>query len=266
MPNRKADGQEGSFAMMTEEQRFVFDLQGYLVVEGVLSPEQVRRMASDMGREGIRAPENNPSRSRFGGFLGWGEDWRSLIDHPRILPVLAELLGPKFRLDHAYGMAMRAEGASGGEGLHHQAGMFHHGCYYVTHGQTMHNGLVVVSYALTDIDPGSGGFCCIPGSHKAQFPMPRKWYGLEDNPLVRQVPQKAGDALIFTEALTHGTMLWTNPHGERRSVLLKYCPLYMQWAGKPMDSGIPGLTERQKLILEGPHVWERAPIPLEEAD
>jgi ectoine hydroxylase-related dioxygenase (phytanoyl-CoA dioxygenase family) len=243
--------------MMNDQQRFTFDVQGYLVIENVLSPERVQRMRNDMEEHGIRNPENDPSQSRFGGFLQWGEEWRALLDEPRVLPVLSELLGPRFRLDHAYGMAMRAGGEGGGEGLHHHAGMFEHGCYYVTHGTKMHNGLIVVSYALTDIEPGMGGFACIPGSHKALYPVPPEWYSVYDNPLVRQVPQKAGDVLIFTESLTHGTMRWQDPTRERRSVLLKYCPHYMQWSRTPVSSDISGLTERQKLILQPPYVWER---------
>jgi ectoine hydroxylase-related dioxygenase (phytanoyl-CoA dioxygenase family) len=251
---------------MTDEQRFIFDVQGYLVVEKVLSPERVARMCADMEEHGIREPDNNPNKSRFGGFLNWGEDWRNLVDEPKLLPILRELLGPCFRLDHAYGMAMRAEGEGGGEGLHHHAGMFHHGSYYVTHGNKMHNGLIVVSYALTDIEPGVGGFACIPGSHKALFPVPEKWYGVNDNPLVRQVPQKAGDALIFTEALTHGTMPWRDPNIERRSVLLKYCPHYMQWVPRLMPDNVEGLTARQKLIMQPPWVWDRPQVELERVE
>jgi ectoine hydroxylase-related dioxygenase (phytanoyl-CoA dioxygenase family) len=249
--------------MMTDEQRFIFDVQGYLVVEGVLPPERVQRMCAAMEEHGVREPQNNPNASRFGGFLTWGEDWRNLIDEPKLLPILSELLGPRFRLDHAYGMAMRAAGEGGGEGLHHHSAMFEHGCYYVTHRDRMHNGLIVVSYALTDINPGMGGFACIPGSHKALYPVPEQWYSVEDNPMVRQVPQKAGDVLIFTEALTHGTMPWRDPNIERRSVLLKYCPHYMQWTQCTMSSEIEGLTERQKLILQPPYVWQRPTVELE---
>jgi hypothetical protein len=35
--------------MMTDQQRFVFDVQGYLVVEGVLAPDRVERMREHMG-------------------------------------------------------------------------------------------------------------------------------------------------------------------------------------------------------------------------
>ena len=68
---------------------------------------------------------------------------------------------PRFRLDHAYGMATRPQQTgSAAEGspvhtLHHSAGMFDNACFYLTHGQRIHNGLVTVSYALTGADAAS---------------------------------------------------------------------------------------------------------------
>lgn len=250
---------------MTDEQRFFLDTQGYLVVPGALDAVQVKRMLADMDKHGVNPPtDENSDNYRFGNFLRWSEDYRSLIDHPKILPILEEMLGKAFRLDHAYGMASRttADGrpqpvTGNGSPLHHHAYMMDYGCFYLTEGRQMHNGLVVVSYALTDIAEDAGGFCCIPGSHKAKYPMPQKWYRLEDNPLVKQIPQKAGDALIFTESLTHGTWPWRDPKGQRRSVLMKYCPAYMQWAQQPMDGNVEGLSERQKMMLRGAWVWQR---------
>jgi ectoine hydroxylase-related dioxygenase (phytanoyl-CoA dioxygenase family) len=243
---------------MTDEQRYLFDLQGYLRVVGVLSPDQIQTMLSDLDAHGISNPENDPGKSRFAGYFAWGEVWRHLIDHPIILPLLSEIIGPKLRLDHTYGMAASASAEPSGNSLHHNSGMFDHGCYYVTHGSRAHNGLVVVSYSLTDINQGDGGFCCIPGSHKALYPTPKSYYSLSDNPIAQQVAMKAGDAVIFTEALTHGTMPWTNQDHERRSVLLKYCPHYMQWARSPLSTdGIDELTNRQRAILEGAYVWQR---------
>jgi ectoine hydroxylase-related dioxygenase (phytanoyl-CoA dioxygenase family) len=247
---------------MTEEQQYLFDLQGYLIVESVLPRAQIARMLADFDKHNIAPPGKDSIDYRFGDFLKWGDDWRNLIDHPRIVPILLDVIGPTFRLDHAYGMAMKADGAMGKfGGLHHQSAMFDHGCFYVAHGARAHNGLVVVSYALTDAPPGSGGFCCIPGSHKSLFKTPPDLFKIENNPLVKNVSMKAGDALIFSEALTHGTMPWMNKTGERRSVLMKYCPGYMQWAQAPMSADLANLTERQKLILEPGHVWERKPVP-----
>ena len=250
--------------MMTDEQRFLFDLHGYLVVPGALDAETVTRMLAVMDEQSVNPPEENTDDYRFGAFLRWSDDFRNLIDQPAIVPILEELLGPRFRLDHAYGMATAPRRGevqkSQGNSLHHHAGMYQYGCFYAMHGTKMHNGLVVVSYSLTDIAPGAGGFCCIPGSHKSTYTMPEKWYQLEDNPLVQQIPQRAGDVLIFTESLTHGTWPWSDPDAQRRSILMKYTPHYMQWSQSVINYPIDGLTERQKLILQGPYVHQRETV------
>lgn len=236
---------------MTDEQRFLFDLKGFLVLESVLDTETLTRMRADVDERGPREVANSSFKSRFGGFLDWGPDWRALIDHPRTLPILRELLGERFRMDHAYGMAMSASGERGGEGLHHFAGMFDHGAYYATKGTQMHTGLLVVSFALYDVPPGAGGFCCIPGTHKSIHPMPQKWFGAYDNPHIVHVPMRAGDVVIFTESLTHGTLPWTCTTHERRAILLKYAPGYMQWANDPIAVKDPSkFTEQQMRILQ----------------
>ncbi|MCE9589592.1 MAG: phytanoyl-CoA dioxygenase family protein [Planctomycetes bacterium] len=241
--------------MMTDEQRYLFDLQGYLVVPGVLKAKQLAQIETDLVANGVVHPDNNPSETRFSNFFAWGQAWRDLIDEPTILPILVEMIGPKIRLHHAYGMAMSAKGHRGGEVLHHEAGLFNEGIYYATHGSKMHNGLMVVSYALRDVPPGAGGFCCVPGSHKSIYRMPQTWFSV-DRDIVKHVPMKAGDCLIFTEALTHGTMPWTHEAWERRSVLLKYAPYFMQWNYTETMSATEGLSEPQKLLLKGDYVWQ----------
>src|SRR5438270_13375612 len=115
---------------MMDEQRFLFDLQGYLVVPGVLDDARVARMLAMMDAHGVDPPVENTDAYRFGDFFRWGADFRDLIDDPRILPVLAEILGPKFRLDHAYGMATSpsptgaAPESAANAGMHHTAAMF----------------------------------------------------------------------------------------------------------------------------------------------
>jgi hypothetical protein len=247
--------------VLSDQDRFLFDLQGFLVLRGVLPPEQILRMQSELDNRHIAAETNDPFRSRFTGFLDWGDDWRGLIDHPRILPVLLAIIGEKFRLDHLYGMSMRADVKSSGEGLHHHAAMFDYGCFYATHGNRMHNGLVVVSYALCDVPAGAGGFCCIPGTHKSLYPVPPSWFGALDNPLVQHVPMQAGDVVIFSEALSHGTMPWTCTTHERRAVLLKYTPAYMQWSGsKKTMADLTKLSPRQQLIMAPPGMWDRPSV------
>ena len=85
---------------MSEEELYLFDLQGYLVVRDILTRQQVNELneISDRvyprdyadgddskGRKGIR---NARYVSR------WDPACQRLIDHPRIVPLLMELLGP----------------------------------------------------------------------------------------------------------------------------------------------------------------------------
>ena len=96
---------------------------------------------------------------------------------------------------------------------------------YQWHQGRMYNGLVVVMFALEDVNPGDGGFHGVPGSHKANHP----FKPAPDSHLVVQPSLKAGDMLIFTEALVHGTRKWVSPK-RRRSLLYKYSPGYSTWA------------------------------------
>jgi ectoine hydroxylase-related dioxygenase (phytanoyl-CoA dioxygenase family) len=83
-----------------------------------------------------------------------------------------------------------------------------------------------VAYELTDTHGSTGSFCCIPGTHKSCFRMPDALRDLSQglHPRVRRVRARAGAAIIFNEALTHGTA----PHAgdqERRTLFFKYAPL-----------------------------------------
>ena len=67
-----------------------------------------------------------------------------------------------------------------------------------------------------------------------------------------EVNAKAGDALIFTEALTHGTSDWNSNH-ERRSLLYKYCVSNTAWLPdrvQPPEN--TELTWRQKILFRPP--------------
>jgi len=117
----------------------------------------------------------------------------------------------------------------------------------------MYNGLTVVAYALKDVNPGDGGFACIPGSHKSNYPAPKDWLDLQTPaPCAQAVPALAGSAILFTEALTHGTLPW---HGadERRTLFIKYCPKHMAyWRGYPTEEGWEGLSDEARQVLRTP--------------
>ena len=125
----------------------------------------------------------------------------------------------------------------------------------------MYNVLVVVGWNLTDTGQGIGGFCCIPGSHKSNYPLPKAIAEAHYAANCVVTPAgRAGSVVIFTEALTHGTAPWQAAH-PRRSLLFKYSPGQQSWgreyAKPPADIE---LTPRQRLLFEPPYFNPRASL------
>lgn len=254
---------------MNDEERYLFDLMGYLVIDDVLSASELRELNALIDR---RSPWEQYEREHRGSTVGpnnlhvgplheWEEPFRRLIDSPKLLPYLIEIIGPKFRFDHGYAIFMKKGGSQ--HRLHGGNTPYDPAQYYHWRNERMYNGLIVVSYALGDVNPGDGGFAAIPGSHKSNLPCPSHFKTFEKTgPWLQQVPQKAGSAIIFTEALTHGTWPWT-VDTERRSLLYKYSPGHMSWATKyptPDDVAAADWSGVARRILEPPHVQERARV------
>ena len=178
------------------------------------------------------------------------------MDHPSIVPYLIELLGPKFRIDHDYAMFMD-HGARGGN-LHGEPELGTHRYFHCQDG-VMRSGLIVVTFFLAPAGEGDGGFVCIPGSHKSHFAqnLPEEVRTLSRIPeyLVQPVVE-AGDAVIFTEALAHGTMSWKGAH-ERRAFLYKYNPGHMANQVFYNPKNYSEVTEQQRRIMSPPSVGGR---------
>lgn len=241
---------------MNDEARYLFDLRGYLVLEEVLTEKEVRDLNRSIDDQGLPPPQVDTMSARFGGFLEWGSLFCNLLDHPRVMPYLKTILGDGFRLDHYYGIYMRA----GTEQLRLHGGgtPYDPPEYYHYNNGEMFNGLTVVSWNLTDTGPGLGGFCAIPGSHKANFPCPdgiRAAHDAHEAVVIPQAP--AGSVVIFTEALTHGTVAWAADH-QRRSLLYKYSPGQQSWSAKYVNPPqTVALTARQRLLFERPYFNSR---------
>ena len=244
---------------MTNEEKFIVDLEGYLVIKNVLTEDEIMEMNQIIDDGDRNGP---PSR--------WGKLFNKLIDHPKILPYLIELIGPSVRLDHDYAIFMQ-NGSSGG-GLHGgedggRPGGNEGDHWYKCRDGVIRNGLCVIAYNLAPVKSGDGGFACIPGSHKSNF-----LRNLPDDVRrfkrqVRYVVQpevEVGDVVFFTEALIHGTMPWT-AEGERRSLLYKYSPGHSAWSGNYYSlNDYEELSERQELMLAPPSIGGRPSIVLDE--
>jgi hypothetical protein len=243
---------------MTPQEQYLFDLQGFLVVPDALNQNEVTALNHLLDERISQEVETGATNHRFVNLLGWGPAYRNLIDNSRITPYLEAILGPKFRLDHDYADIIRSGKGPIGTRLHGGGAPFDPSQFYTCHNQTIRCGLTVVAYNLKDVNPGDGGFGCVPGSHKSNFPFPDEWRELEDfQPFMRAVTGPAGTAVIFTEALTHGTLPWRSA-GERRTLFYKYSPHPVSWSASYYDADqYDDLSEAQRAILEPPNARYR---------
>jgi ectoine hydroxylase-related dioxygenase (phytanoyl-CoA dioxygenase family) len=271
---------------MTEYDHYLFDLNGYIVVEGALSPELVGGMneAIDQHRDriNIRTPEQaldgslkeqggraaeglkgTHGRGDFGGYLFWEQPWRQpfldAIALPYIMRAMLATIGPRFRLVGNGGMTMTkgSEGfmlhGGGTPELEHMREVFYHRFEF----GRMSNGLMSVSFALSDQGPEDGGFVCIPGSHKANYLCPRDVRRLEmDLGCIKHFSLKAGDAVIFTEALTHGTVPWKADF-ERRLLRYLYAPALHTGTAGNFEEIDNELTPLQRVVVQPPYSYQQ---------
>jgi len=240
---------------VNDEQRFLFDLQGYLVLPDALSPETVAELNAAIDTMVAQEVPEEATSHRWINLLARAKVFRDLIDHEAVLPTLHDLLGDGFRLDHEYVDLIRTGMGPIGAGLHGGATPFRPGEFYWSGDGQLHSGLVAVGYTLKDIGPDEGGFACVPGSHKSAFAFPDRWKDLSDpHPCVRRITSRAGTAIVFTEALEHGALPWHGRH-DRRTAFYKYSPRALAWSRTAYDrSAYPDLTDRQRALLRSPGI------------
>ncbi len=240
---------------MTDQERYLFDLQGYLVVPDALTAGQVASLNAALDEHVARGMGPDEATHRFMNPLTWGQPFVDLLDNPPVMPHLTEILGDGFRVDHVYLDMIRSGLSPIGATLHGGGTPFDRVNFYDFRNGRMYSGLFVVAYNLADVGPEDGGFACVPGSHKSNYPFPAEWRDLRDltgrQPFVERITGPAGTAVLFTEALTHGPLPWSGAH-ERRTLFYKYHHRGGAWSHNyPAADGL-AVTERQRQILQPP--------------
>jgi hypothetical protein len=214
------------------DQRYWFDVQGYLVLKSVLSDAMVDNLNRVLDRyeamdEADYPPPLACGRERDANSLYLSNIVEAdpalypLIDLPAVLPIVRGVSLGLFRLNHTYALyhwgGAYTPRHMGGTPIHPKAN------YSCRNGEIF-SLLTKVVYPLRNHDVDDGCFAVIPGSHKANFPTPANQAGA-DQGLV-PIPARPGDAIIFTEALTHGSCI--NRSGRpRRTLYFCYSVGYM---------------------------------------
>lgn len=274
---------------MTAKERYYWDLTGYLVLRDVFPQADVEAAneAIDYLGEVVQSDDKSSEvellRQRSRPSIENGiltrttnsypflltlpaphcEPFRKMIALPAIVSRLNVMCGKGFRLDHGPQFIGGINGTKGGNlhgagEPHREAVAYHHqnGKAYV--------GGVTVTFQLGESPTGSGGFACVPGSHKAKYPMPAGVRSQEDEMgAVAEPDLHPGDVLFFMDgAQTHGTHPWTADF-ERRSILIKYASRTATRSGisQPIappetywdDEIVAGMTEEQRAVMYGPY-------------
>ena len=147
------------------------------------------------------------------------DPFRMMISHPAIVQRLNWILGPGFKEFNEPMCCIYPKGTTGGS-LHGQAP-----ADYTVNGIFPRVENVNVLWSLNDEAPGfddnSGGFLCVPGSHKASYEIPPPNTTSIDLPQVYKPGLKAGDVLLFGP-VAHGTTAWRSSW-DRRCVIQFMC-------------------------------------------
>ena len=122
-------GDPEDYIMMSDREKYLYDLQGFLVVEQFLTQDEVRKL-----NEAVDANEDKRSEREvipldgtalqgsystfqfFHNMLTWEKPWcqpfRDLIAHPRLLPYLNTMFGRGWKIDHvrSFGTFARKQG------------------------------------------------------------------------------------------------------------------------------------------------------------
>ena len=254
---------------MTEKEAFLFDLWGYVVIDDVLSQDQVQRANEAVDHHAALISNREATLSQGAAELvgetgrgefqqnplsferPWCEPFRSMLAHERTIDIFNEILGTGYRLDHGPGLIRMVKGTEGHRlhgGMTFDPSQYHR----FDHGRVQ-CGLCVAAWQLTEVRPGDGGFACIPGSHKSNYRPPMEVMRLEaDWGCVHQVVAPAGSVVIFNEALVHGTLPWQPADRERRSILFKYSPGFLSWGSPHGSNPIADPTPEEEALYDSP--------------
>lgn len=256
LPTTNADGLD--VVPMTEAQKYLFDLKGFILLPALLSEEELATIRAHQHRF-LYERESLPPHERD----NHGGPAQILLDHPAVVGVLNEVLSHQalasedcygFRYDHTYTSHRQAGhdnfGPHGGGGYFNFRGNSH---IYQMHPGKIHSGLTRVVWELNEVGAGDGGTLFLPGSHKAAFPRPEA-LSQRDSVLWESYTCPAGSAVIFTEALCHSGTRWTNQQRDRLSLFTCYDTVNAKWGkGCPEAEVIASFPEKRRTLFRG--VW-----------
>ena len=234
--------------MVSDREIYFFDLNGFLVLRGALSKQEVADI--NTGIDALLPIQPGEWKGyvhghNFGDNDGLnlqqiyegGEAFEKLIDHPSWIEKVKHFVGGASTFDYNHGPLFIDEsfvnirGPGEAIGLHsggHEGTKRTQFRYY---NGKFHCGQINILMALTDIGPDDGATMVVPSSHKSHFPHPdseaHKMRGqvasVDHVEGAIEIHMDAGDVILFVDALCHGSAERRNG-GNRRIIVFRYGP------------------------------------------
>ena len=232
---------EGQESVLTDKQKKQWREDGYLVLKGILSSEEIENLTAvvdQMYEAHLQQPDVKPEAGLDRRNVMEEHDiFVDLMDHPATFPIALELMSPYIHLSMSEVIVRPTDPE--GKGLLHTDG-----------GQAMQQIRVSESslpfqikfqYFLTDLpEPDMGNFTVVPGSHNRPFPEG----GFEEGPYISEALPlcvEAGDVAIFPHAMWHGFV--ANRSDKPRKTLI-YCYVHQCMRAFDFEKASPELLER----------------------
>ena len=265
---------------VTPREEYFFDLNGFVILRNVLTPEHVAELNAILDAIKTLQPPLAPGEwyggvhaHSYGGAEGInlqqiyeaGEPFERLIDHPGWFAKVKQFVGGEGTFDWHHGPLFIDESFANLRGPGEAIGIHSGGfdgvtrCQFRYQNGRFHCGQINILMALSDIGPGDGATMVIPASHKSNFTHPdmhahqmkggevRSADGMEG---AIEVHLNAGDALLFVDAIAHGSAKRVNS-GERRIVVYRYGPSWGNFRHPYQISPefLERLTPRQRKVV-----------------
>ncbi|MEM7533914.1 MAG: phytanoyl-CoA dioxygenase family protein [Chloroflexota bacterium] len=224
----------------TVKQMYDFDRNGWLLIPGVLSGDELAEIQAYCERL-IHAPGRIPNLDTGKGAASMSGPLEKLMDHPIIVGFLNEFLAyAPCASEDSYGFRMetsmlfhrsvkhqqRPFSPHNGNGLLRPPWDSH---YYRCVPGKVWSGLTRVVWELNPVKYRQGGTLFISGSHKAAYPVPESARLDEQSPIWESYSCPAGSVIIFTESTSHSSATWTDAETDRLAIFNLYNAVAHRW-------------------------------------
>ncbi|MEV0275737.1 phytanoyl-CoA dioxygenase family protein [Streptomyces sp. NPDC050610] len=226
---------------LSQEELYLFDTTGFLVVRGAFGPVEVETYKAELGRLATVDP-GFANTVRYKDLPAASPVFDRLALDERLVGPVRDVVNQPLRILEGYGLRRSKDSVlylhGGNSELLDLGGGSVGRDMSITH--TYHDGKLYCPYVktlvyLSDIQSQEdGSFCYVQGSHKANFPLlrSRAERGVRASmidtgfPTLTDVFVRSGDMLLLNEALMHGTRRKLTD-GDRLLLAFGYGPTFL---------------------------------------